>query len=170
MLFLQSSQPEHIPVSGWSYYLQVTEMIGRFQKGSVFIMHKFLTNFIHCGVLGWCMEILFTAADKIRRRQFSLQGNTSVWMFPIYGSAALFAPLFRIMKKKPLLFRGLTYMSMIFSVEYISGRLLNRKSLCPWDYGRSKWNIGKVVRLDYAPYWFGAGLLFEKVLTESEEG
>lgn len=133
-------------------------------------MHKFLTNFIHCGILGWCMEILFTAADKIRRRQFSLQGNTSVWMFPIYGSAALFAPFFRIMKKRPLLFRGLTYMSMIFSVEYISGKLLNRKSLCPWDYGRSKWNISKVIRLDYAPYWFGAGLLFEKLLTKPEEG
>ncbi len=133
-------------------------------------MRKFLTNFIHCGILGWCMEILFTAADKIRRRQFSLQGNTSVWMFPIYGSAALLAPLFRIMKKRPLLFRGLTYMSLIFSMEYISGKLLNRKSICPWDYGRSKWNISRVIRLDYAPYWFGAGLLFEKLLTKPQEG
>lgn len=132
-------------------------------------MHKFLMNFIHCGILGWCMEILFTAADKIRRRQFTLQGTTSVWMFPIYGSAALFAPVFRRMKKKPLLVRGLTYMSMIFSMEFISGKLLGRKALCPWDYSRSKWHISRVIRLDYAPYWFGAGLLFEKLLTEPEK-
>ena len=55
-------------------------------------------------------------------------------------------------------------MSLIFSGEYISGRLLSKHSMCPWDYGRSKWNICRVVRLDYAPVWFGAGLLFERIL------
>lgn len=133
-------------------------------------MHKFLNNFIHCGILGWCMEIVFTALGKIRRRQFALQGSTSVWMFPIYGCAALLAPLFRLMKKKPLLVRGLAYMSAIFSMEFISGILLRRRSLCPWDYSRSRWNVSRVIRLDYAPYWFGAGLLFEKLLTKPEEG
>ena len=59
---------------------------------------------------------------------------------------------------------------MIFSMEFISGTMLKRKSLCPWDYSRSKWNIGQVIRLDFAPYWFGAGLLFEKLLTKPEEG
>lgn len=133
-------------------------------------MHKFLNNFVRCGVLGWCLEIIFTAINKIRRRQFSLQGNTSIWMFPIYGCASLLAPIFHFMKNKPLIVRGLTYMSMIFSMEFISGTLLKRKSLCPWDYSRSKWNISQVIRLDFAPYWFGAGLLFEKLLTKPEEG
>ena len=27
----------------------------------------------------------------------------------------------------------------------------------------------RVIRLDYAPYWFGAGLLFEKLLTKPEK-
>lgn len=132
-------------------------------------MHKFLNNFVRCGILGWCLEIVFTAINKIRRREFSLQGNTSVWMFPIYGCASLLAPIFRFMRNKPLIVRGLTYMSMIFSMEYISGTMLKRKSLCPWDYSRSKWNIGQVIRLDFAPYWFGAGLLFEKLLTKPDE-
>ncbi len=133
-------------------------------------MHKFLNNFVRCGILGWCLEIVFTAINKIRRREFSLQGNTSVWMFPIYGCASLLAPIFRFMRNKPLIVRGLTYMSMIFSMEFISGTMLKRKSLCPWDYSRSKWNIGQVIRLDFAPYWFGAGLLFEKLLTKPDEG
>lgn len=54
-------------------------------------------------------------------------------------------------------------MSLIFSAEYLSGTLLQKRELCPWDYGRSKWNIGKVIRLDYAPLWFLVGLFYEKV-------
>ena len=55
-------------------------------------------------------------------------------------------------------------MSLIFSAEYISGKLLQKKELCPWDYGRAKWNIGKVIRLDYAPLWFMVGLFFEQLI------
>ena len=75
------------------------------------------------------------------------------------------APISRLLKKRPAWFRGLTYMSMIFSVEYLTGRLLTRFNLCPWNYSQSKWNIHQVIRLDYAPYWFGAGLLFERLLS-----
>lgn len=123
----------------------------------------FLRNFLRCGLTGWCMEILFTSLDSLRRRDFRLQGITSVWMFPIYGCAALFRPVYRLIHRKPFWVRGLTYMSMIFSGEYISGRLLSRHSICPWDYSKSPWNIRKIIRLDYAPLWFGAGLLFERI-------
>ncbi|WP_318709197.1 putative ABC transporter permease [Candidatus Acetatifactor stercoripullorum] len=121
----------------------------------------FLHNFIRCGITGWCMEILFTSLDSFRRRDMKLRGNTSVWMFPIYGCAAFLAPLGRLLSKKSVWVRGLTYMSLIFSTEYITGSLLSRRTLCPWDYGRSRWNIKRLIRLDYAPFWFLAGLLFE---------
>lgn len=122
---------------------------------------KFLTSFLHCGLTGWCFEIIFTALGSLRNRDFTLMGKTSLWMFPIYGSAALLKPLFYLLQNKNPLKRGLTYMSLIFSAEYISGKLLCKKDLCPWDYSRAKWNIGKVIRLDYAPLWFLAGLFFE---------
>lgn len=131
-------------------------------------MQKLIHNFIHCGILGWCMEILFTALNAVRRRELSLKGNTSVWMFPIYGSAALFAPLCRLLKSRPVWLRGLTYMSLIFSGEYLSGRLLRQKNLCPWDYGRSRWNVNRLIRLDFAPVWFCVGLLYERLLQESD--
>ncbi len=124
----------------------------------------FIKNFLKCGLIGWCMEIIFTAMDALRRRDLTLMGNTSLWMFPIYGSAAILAPISRLLRKKTVWVRGLTYMSLIFSVEYISGRLLKKHQLCPWDYGRSPWNINRVIRLDFAPFWFGAGLLFEHFL------
>lgn len=124
----------------------------------------FLKNFLRCGLTGWCMEIFFTSLDSLRRRDFKLKGNTSVWMFPIYGCAALFSPVHRLLRRMPFWVRGLAYMTLIFSGEYISGSLLSKHSMCPWDYGHSKWNIRRVIRLDYAPVWFGAGLLFERIL------
>ncbi|MCM1044605.1 MAG: putative ABC transporter permease [Candidatus Gastranaerophilales bacterium] len=131
------------------------------------MIRRFLHNFILCGVTGWCMEIFFTALHALRRREWKLKGTTSIWMFPIYGSAALLAPLFRSMKHKPLLLRGLTYMTLIFSAEFAAGSFLKRRALCPWDYSRSRFHIKSLVRLDYAPNWFGAGLLFERLLTRN---
>ncbi len=124
----------------------------------------FFKNFLKCGLAGWCMEILFTSADSLRRRDMTLKGTTSLWMFPIYGSAGL-APLSRLLAKMPAWRRGLAYMGLIFSAEYLSGRFLSKHRFCPWDYRRSRWNISRVVRLDYAPCWFFAGLLFEHLMS-----
>ena len=127
---------------------------------------KFLKNFLRCGVVGWCMEIVFTALNSLRRRNMQLTGQTSLWMFPIYGCAAFLAPISKLIKGKPFWVRGLTYMGLIFSTEFVTGSLLTRRKLCPWDYYRSRWHIRRLIRLDYAPFWFGAGLLFEKLLDE----
>lgn len=131
-------------------------------------MKKYIHNFIHCGILGWCMEITFTALNSFRRRQFKLTGNTSIWMFPIYGCACFLAPVCRLLKKKSPLVRGLSYAALIFTGEFLTGVLLCKKDLCPWDYSRSKWHIHKIIRLDYLPFWFMAGLLFERLIAEGD--
>lgn len=124
----------------------------------------FVKNFFKCGLTGWCMEIIFTALKSLRERDMTLKGVTSLWMFPIYGCAAILAPFSRLLKNRSVFARGTAYMSLIFSAEYLTGKLLSRHKLCPWDYSKSRWNVGRVIRLDYAPYWFGAGLLFERLL------
>ena len=129
----------------------------------------FIKNFLKCGLAGWCMEILFTSMDSLRRRDMTLKGNTSLWMFPIYGSAAILAPISRILRDKPLWTRGLSYMGLIFSMEYLTGSLLAKRCFCPWDYKRSRWNIGRVIRLDFAPLWFCAGLLMEQILAPDDK-
>lgn len=121
-------------------------------------------NFFVCGLTGWCMEILFTSTDSFLKQDKRLIGRTSVWMFPIYGFAAVIAPLYRHIKNFPALLRGGIYSIGIFSFEYISGTLLKRHGMCPWDYSHAKMNIDGVIRLDYAPLWMAAGLLFERIL------
>lgn len=89
-------------------------------------------------------------------------------MFPIYGCACFLAPVSRLLKKKTPLVRGLSYAALIFTGEFITGTLLNKKDICPWDYSRSKWHIKKIIRLDYLPFWFLAGLLFERLISEGD--
>lgn len=133
------------------------------------IISKFTMNFLRCGIIGWCMEIIFTSVDSLRRRDLKLKGNTSIWMFPIYGCAAFLAPIGRLLHRRPFWLRGLAYMSLIFSTEYFTGRFLSKRNLCPWDYGRCRYHINRLIRLDYAPFWFGAGLLFEHVLLTKKD-
>lgn len=153
---------ERLAISAESRYISQ-------KTGNTMPMKKLVHNFIHCGILGWCLEISFTALNSFRRREFTLNGNTSVWMFPIYGMAAFLAPVCRIVKKRHFLVRGFLYAVLIFIGEFVTGSLLMRRELCPWNYSRSKWNIKKVVRLDYLPCWIFAGLLFERLIKETDE-
>ena len=132
------------------------------------MMKTLFKNFCKCGLIGWCMEIIFTALHCLQKRDMRLIGQTSLWMFPIYGSACVISPLFRFLKNKPFYLRGSIYAVCIFVVEYLSGHFLMGHKLCPWNYERSRWHIRKVVRLDYFPHWFLAGLLFEKLLTQEK--
>ena len=113
-------------------------------QGILQIMKK---NFLICGLTGWCMEILFTSIGSLCKSDRKLIGKTSIWMFPIYG----------------------IYSAGIFTCEYVSGSLLKRHNLCPWDYSDSKANVDGLIRLDYAPFWMAAGLIFEKILDTTEK-
>ncbi len=130
------------------------------------MMKTFAKNFFKCGLLGWSLEILFTALGSLQKRDMRLMGITSLWMFPIYGSLSLLTPIFRALKKLPLFFRGSLYALGIFTGEYLSGSLLDRQKICPWDYGQCRWHIKGRVRLDYFPNWFIAGILYERLLTK----
>jgi len=123
-----------------------------------------IQDFLLCGFTGWCMEIIFTAMGAIRHGDRKLMAQTSLWMFPIYGMAAVIKPISSHMKKVPALVRGIIYSIGIFTGEYVSGSLLKKHRMCPWDYSRARSNINGVIRLDYAPLWMFAGLAFEKIL------
>ena len=121
-------------------------------------------NFFICGLTGWCMEIVFTSLKGLRRHDHKLLGQTSIWMFPIYGCAALIKPLYYLIDRLPAAIRGGIYSAAIFAGEYVSGSILKKHNCCPWDYSRARFNIRGVIRLDYAPLWMGARLLFELIL------
>ncbi len=127
-------------------------------------MHEMRQNFLKCGMTGWCMEVIFTGLHSIAKHDPKMMGQTSILMFPIYGAAALLGPISRLLKKHSILFRGLIYTCCIFTTEYVSGSILKKNKMCPWDYSGAKWNINGLIRLDYAPLWFTAGLIFEQLV------
>lgn len=123
-----------------------------------------MLTFIKCGLFGWCLEIFWTGLGSLFQGDGRLTGHSSLWMFPIYGLASVILPVYQQIKPLNIVFRGLIYMLAIFTVEYITGSVLKQLNLCPWDYSQAALNINGVIRLDYAPVWFAAGLLFERFL------
>lgn len=127
-----------------------------------------MNNFIKCGITGWCLEIIWTAFNSFRRREMKLIGSTSVLMFPIYGFASFIKPVYSLIKNKNVFIRGIIYTVAIFFMEYITGTILKKRKICPWDYSMAKFNLNGVIRLDYAPLWFLSGLLFEKITVKNK--
>lgn len=127
-------------------------------------------DFLKCGVTGLCLEVIWTSVTNIKSNDRRLIGNTSLWMFPIYGMAAAIAPMSKFIRKRNVVVRGGIYTACIYLIEFITGILLKKKNCCPWDYSKSKFNIKGVIRLDYAPLWFGLGLLFERMLSGETTG
>ena len=127
-------------------------------------IRRFGTDFVRCGLLGWCLECFWTGLGSFKKRAKDkrLLCRTSVWMFPIYGLAAFIPAVYKQIKSKSAFFRGTVYASVILGCEYTSGILLKRHNACPWDYSKAKLNYKGVIRLDYAPCWAVAGLLFER--------
>ncbi|MCM1106687.1 MAG: putative ABC transporter permease [Blautia sp.] len=121
-------------------------------------------NFCICGLTGWCMEILFTSFGALLQGDMRMLGRTSIWMFPIYGMAALIGPIYEKIKHWPTVLRGVFYALGIMAGEFVSGSVLCLFSACPWDYSDSLLNINGIVRIDYFPFWVAAGLVFERLL------
>lgn len=145
----------------------------------------FWSSFCRCGIAGWCMEVMFTSVDSIMAGDWRLMGRTSLLMFPIYGMGALLLPINGLIdqwiagipgqergRKSPireglrsqaaiLVRHGLIDMVLIFTAEYISGLWLTGLGICPWDYSMCLDHVRGVIRLRFAPLWFGAGLLLE---------
>ena len=128
------------------------------------------SDFVKCGILGWCIEIIWTAFHGIKSKNNKFIGYTSIIMFPIYGLASVIKPISLKLKKMkmPTIIRGLVYSIGIFMVELITGSILKKTNNCPWDYSDKKYNIHGVIRIDYAPLWCIVGVIFEKMLNSKE--
>lgn len=133
------------------------------KKAAVKENFKLCDNFIKCGLMGWCLEVFWTGLHAPFKKDKKLTGTTSLLMFPIYGMAGFISPVKKKLCNKNFITRGLIYTGMIFSTEYLTGSILQKHQMCPWDYSGCKHNYKGIIRLDYAPVWFIVGLLFEKI-------
>jgi hypothetical protein len=142
-----------------------------------------MTHFLIYVGIGVCAEILWTAVYDVvagcrvdpadprnrlplsREERWRLEGRTYLWMFPLYGFAGLaLEPWHDAMRGAPWLVRGLAWVATIFAIEYACGWAIHRAvGRCPWDYSYARWHVRGLIRLDYVPVWFCAGLLFERL-------
>lgn len=142
--------------------MNIANLFGEILEGKLIGMIG--RNFIICGLTGWCIEVAFTSAGALGKKDKKLMGQTSAWMFPIYGSAALIGEISPKIAHWPTPARGLLYGGAIMAGEYISGSILTKFDVCPWSYKGCKYAINDIVRLDFLPFWMVAGLLFEHIL------
>ena len=134
-------------------------------------------RFIIYGLLGWCVEILWTAlydffAGLLSTRspseyshRWRLTGQTYLWMLPIYGIGGLLLEQVHLfVNESPFWLRGGIYCLLCFAVEYTSGWVLRRTvGRCPWDYSACWLHIHGLIRPDYALAWALLGLGFERL-------
>jgi uncharacterized membrane protein len=121
-------------------------------------------RFLIYGLIGWCVEVFWTGFGSLFNGDIKMTGWTYIWMFPIYGLAVFLEPIHNRIRNWPVIVRGGVYTLLIFFIEYSTGILLrNLLGVCPWDYSYSPFSVDGIIRLDYAPAWFVAGLLFEKI-------
>jgi hypothetical protein len=110
------------------------------------------------------LEVGFTGLETaLFQKDRSGTARTYLWMHPIYGATALGLEfLHDRLRFLPRPVRALAYTAVIFGAEFTTGWLLRRAlGRCPWDYGRRGWSVKGLIRLDYAPFWYATGLLFE---------
>lgn len=133
-------------------------------------MKKHIFFFVALACIGITNEIFFTAInlcviDRYPDIDWSLQGITYIWMFPIYGIAGIAFPfIYKYINKLPFVVRMMIYGVGILVVEFITGGLLDFfTGKCPWHYTKG-WQIMGYVRLDYFPLWAIFGGLIERIV------
>lgn len=122
-----------------------------------------IKRFFIYGLMGWCMEIIWTGMGSLISGDKQLEGFTNLWMFFIYGSAVFLEPLHDIIRGWRWIYRGLIWVVIIWGMEYTSGFLIgNILGIYPWAY-TGPFAVDGLVRLDFAPAWLVAGLVFERI-------
>lgn len=137
-----------------------------FNQNIFMIKLNFFQKFFIYGIIGLFLEVLWTGFNSLLSLDYTLMGHSSIIMLPIYGLTVFLEPLFEKLKKYSLVYRGIIYSVLILSCEFITGYILKSFNICPWDYTNKGINIMGIIRIDYMPLWFCAGLFFERIYTE----
>lgn len=111
-------------------------------------------NFIHCPERP-AQKGLYPAGRHLSVDVSHLRSRLSSYAF------------FRLLGRLHWAVRGSIYAALIFAAEYVSGSLLWKKDLCPWDYEKARWNVSRLIRLDYFPCWAATGLLMERATRDA---
>lgn len=122
-----------------------------------------IKRYVIYGLIGWNTEVIWTGLHSLMVGDLRLSGFTNLWMFFIYGLAVFLEPIHDIIGRWRWIVRGIIWVFVIWGIEYATGFILeNIINLKPWVY-KGPYAIDGLIRLDYFPWWFAAGLIFEKI-------
>ncbi len=123
-------------------------------------------SFLFWGMFGLFVETCFTALrDLIRKKDISLIGHTSIWMFPIYGFGLTYGFDFitYFIESDPV--RYASYPLWIWAVEIIIGFPALLLGVRLWDYhylpDRLHWR--GIISFAHYPLWMCFGILVEAI-------
>lgn len=77
-------------------------------------------TFLLCGSIGWCLEVFWTGFHSLLAGEPTMMGKTSLWMFPIYGCAALIKPVYKKISAIPTAVRGCIYTFGIYTQNFFA--------------------------------------------------
>lgn len=121
-------------------------------------------RFVLYGLLGWCLEVLWTGLGSFLLGDVTLRSRTSIWMFLIYGLAIFIEPVHDNLRDKSVFIRGGVYTVLIYIIEFTTGLALKLLlGVCPWSYSNLPLSPLNIITFCYIPVWFVAGLLFERI-------
>lgn len=136
-------------------------------------MIYFILNLIASGfyysIIGVITECLFTGFKNLLLfKDKAAKCETNLYSFPIFGAGGLALQTIHNSISlsdnfilNALLMAALFYVPLIYGIEFLSGwALLKTIGKIPWDYGRGKFTIMGLIRLDYAPFWFAVAATF----------
>lgn len=116
------------------------------------------------GCLGLLVEVFFTGAVSLYRRNWRATSQTYLWMLPIYGVGGVALEAVQTTLQWHWFAMAFVYVPLIYAFEFVSGwglkRIIGR---CPWDYGSTRYSVMGLIRLDYAPFWLAMAMLFYPV-------
>ncbi len=126
---------------------------------------RILARFLIFGMLGLLLEVLGGAMRDLMQFDWDLRGDTSPWMILDYGLfGVILMPVARplIRRGVPLVFRALVYMTVIFTVEYVSGVIFHFiLGIHVWDYSGMPYNLHGQIVLSCVFPWYFLGLIGE---------
>lgn len=107
------------------------------------------------GLAGMVVEVFFTGIASLVNRNWNATCQTYLWMLPCYGIAGVAFDHLNDWLQWPFWAMGFVLTPLIYAIEFGYGWLLLKTiGRCPWDYGRGKYTIMGLIRLDFAPFWY----------------
>ncbi|HBR01368.1 MAG TPA: hypothetical protein DD738_02020 [Ruminiclostridium sp.] len=122
-----------------------------------------IKRFFIYGIAGWGIEIIWTGIGSLFDGDLRMMGYSNLWMFFIYGCAVFLEPIHHAIEHWHWFLRGALWVAIIWAIEYGSGWLLySLLGVHPWYYTDGL-SVNGFITLAYAPAWFIAGMVFERL-------